>query len=131
LDHQGEPRELPNHGVSQGYRIHRAYANRWQLVKTKGEWMIRTRTILTLFRPPELSDIRTLFVILSDKASALHFVLLHRKCSAEGMLAPQRRQIGHFAPVPDFSRRGGRANGLRGQRRWFVKNLDSLRRLNT
>jgi len=37
LDHQGEPRELPNHGVSQGYRIHRVVANRWQLVKTKGE----------------------------------------------------------------------------------------------
>ena len=48
LDHQGEPRELPNHGVSQGYRIHRAYANRWQLVKTKGEWMIKTRTILPI-----------------------------------------------------------------------------------
>jgi len=48
LDHQGEPRELPNHGVSQGYRIHRVVANRWQLVKTKGEWMIKTRTILPI-----------------------------------------------------------------------------------
>ena len=48
LDHQGEPRELPNHGVSQGYRIHRVVANRWQLVKTKGEWMIKTRTIVPI-----------------------------------------------------------------------------------
>ena len=46
LDHQGEPRELPNHGVSQGYRIHRVVANRWQLVKTKGDWMIKTRTMI-------------------------------------------------------------------------------------
>ena len=36
------------HGVSQGYRIHRVVANRWQLVKTKGEWMIKTRTILPI-----------------------------------------------------------------------------------
>jgi hypothetical protein len=34
--------------VSQGYRIHRVVANRWQLVKTKGEWMIKTRTILPI-----------------------------------------------------------------------------------
>jgi hypothetical protein len=39
-----------------------------------------------------------MLVILSDKASALHFVLLHRKCSAEGMLAPQRRQISDKRP---------------------------------
>jgi hypothetical protein len=48
LDHQGEPRELPNHGISQGYRIHRVVANRWQLIKTNGEWMIKTRTILPI-----------------------------------------------------------------------------------
>jgi len=53
LDHQGEPRELPNHGVSQGYRIHRVVANRWQLVKTNGEWMIKTRTILPIDGSPE------------------------------------------------------------------------------
>jgi hypothetical protein len=40
-------------------------------------------------------------VILSDKASALHFVLLHRKCSAEGMLAPQRRQNLEQVPPED------------------------------
>ena len=53
LDHQGEPRELPNHGVSQGYRIHRVVANRWQLFKFKGEWMIKTRTILPIDGSPE------------------------------------------------------------------------------
>src|SRR5437660_9195847 len=44
-------------------------------------------------RPPKLPDIRTLFAILSDQTSTLHFVLLHRGCGAEGMVAPQRRQI--------------------------------------
>jgi len=53
LDHQGEPRELPNHGVSQGYRIHRVVANRWQLAKMNGEWMIKTRTILPIDGSPE------------------------------------------------------------------------------
>src|SRR6266576_2850129 len=47
----------------------------------------------TLFRPPKLPDIRTLFANLSDQTSTLHFVLLHRGCSAEGIVAPQRRQI--------------------------------------
>ena len=28
LDHEGEPRDLPNHGMSTGYRIHRAVVNR-------------------------------------------------------------------------------------------------------
>jgi hypothetical protein len=53
LDHQGEPRELPNHGISQRYRIHRVVANRWQLIKTNGEWMIKTRTILPIDGSPE------------------------------------------------------------------------------
>ena len=47
----------------------------------------------TFFRPPKLPDIRTLFAILSDQTSTLHSALLHRGCSAEGIVAPQRRQI--------------------------------------
>ena len=33
-DEKGDSRELPNHGVSTGYRIHRVLANRWTLVGT-------------------------------------------------------------------------------------------------
>jgi len=46
LDHQGEPRELPNHGTSMGYRIHRAVVNRWELNRHDGRWMIAKRTLL-------------------------------------------------------------------------------------
>ncbi|SON57732.1 hypothetical protein HDIA_4191 [Hartmannibacter diazotrophicus] len=46
LDHEGEPRELPNHGVSTGYRIHRAVVNRWELERHDGRWMIAKRTLL-------------------------------------------------------------------------------------
>jgi hypothetical protein len=46
LDHRGEPRELPNHGVSTGYRIHRAVVNRWELVRSDGRWTIARRTLL-------------------------------------------------------------------------------------
>ena len=31
-----EPVEVPAHGVSKGYRIHRVGANRWELVRTRG-----------------------------------------------------------------------------------------------
>jgi len=46
LDHEGQPRELPNHGVSTGYRIHRAVVNRWELERHNGRWMIAKRTLL-------------------------------------------------------------------------------------
>lgn len=46
LDHDGRPRDLPNHGVSTGYRIHRAVVNRWELERRDGRWMIARRTLL-------------------------------------------------------------------------------------
>ncbi|MCK8779926.1 nuclear transport factor 2 family protein [Rhizobium sp. NTR19] len=46
LDHEGQPRNLPNHGVSTGYRIHRAVVNRWELERVEGRWKIRRRTLL-------------------------------------------------------------------------------------
>lgn len=46
LDHAGEPRSLPNHGVSSGYRIHRVVVNRWELVRAEGRWTIARRTLL-------------------------------------------------------------------------------------
>lgn len=46
LDRDGEPRDLPNHGVSTGYRIHRAVVNRWELERRDGRWVIARRTLL-------------------------------------------------------------------------------------
>ncbi len=46
LDHEGEPRDLANHGISTGYRIHRAVVNRWELERHGGRWMIAKRTLL-------------------------------------------------------------------------------------
>lgn len=46
LDREGQPRELPNHGISTGYRIHRAVVNRWELERRNGRWMIAKRTLL-------------------------------------------------------------------------------------
>ena len=40
-----EPHEVPNHGVSKGYRIHRVAANRWELERTPAGWKIRRRTL--------------------------------------------------------------------------------------
>ena len=53
LDHDGEPRDLPNHGVSTGYRIHRAVVNRWDLERSDSRWIIKKRTLL----PVDGSDI--------------------------------------------------------------------------
>ena len=46
LDHEGRSRELPNHGASQGYRIHRVVVNRWELERRNRRWMIAKRTLL-------------------------------------------------------------------------------------
>ena len=40
--------EVPGHGVSRGYRIHRVGANRWELVRTAKGWKIKRRTYRTL-----------------------------------------------------------------------------------
>jgi hypothetical protein len=43
-----EPHEVPHHGVSKGYRIHRVGANRWELVRTSSGWKIKRRTLRSL-----------------------------------------------------------------------------------
>lgn len=47
-DAEGDERELPNHGVSTGYRIHRVLANRWELVRAPEGWKIRSRKLRPL-----------------------------------------------------------------------------------
>jgi len=40
----GEPVEVPNHGASRGYHIHRVVTNRWELERTPSGWKINRRT---------------------------------------------------------------------------------------
>ena len=49
---QGEAVEVPNHGSSKGFRVHRMTANRWELVRTPQGWKIKRRTL----RPLDGSD---------------------------------------------------------------------------
>ena len=41
----GEEVEVPNHGASRGYHIHRVVTNRWDLVRTPAGWKIKRRTL--------------------------------------------------------------------------------------
>jgi SnoaL-like protein len=45
---QGDPVEVPNHGSTKGFRIHRMTANRWELVRTPQGWKIKHRTLRQL-----------------------------------------------------------------------------------
>ena len=47
-DSAGEVRELPNHGNSSGFRIHRVAANRWTLARTPEGWKIKSRKLRPL-----------------------------------------------------------------------------------
>jgi hypothetical protein len=40
----GAPVEVPNHGASRGYHIHRVVTNRWELHRTPSGWKIKRRT---------------------------------------------------------------------------------------
>lgn len=41
----GEAIEVPNHGASRGYHIHRVVTSRWELMRTASGWKIKRRTI--------------------------------------------------------------------------------------
>jgi hypothetical protein len=41
----GESVEVPNHGASRGYHIHRVVTNRWELVRSASGWKIKRRTL--------------------------------------------------------------------------------------
>jgi hypothetical protein len=43
-----EPLEVPNHGATRGFRIHRVGANRWELKRTPQGWKIKRRTLRPL-----------------------------------------------------------------------------------
>ena len=45
---QGDPVDVPNHGSSRGFRVHRLTANRWELVRTREGWKIKHRTLRQL-----------------------------------------------------------------------------------
>ena len=41
---EAKPAELPGHGLSSGYRIHRLGANRWDLKRTEDGWKVTRRS---------------------------------------------------------------------------------------
>src|SRR6266700_6294977 len=45
---QGDPVDVPNHGSSKGFRVHRMTANRWELARTPQGWKIKRRTLRQL-----------------------------------------------------------------------------------
>jgi hypothetical protein len=47
-DRVGPVFEVPNHGSSSGFHVHRVSANRWEFVRTAEGWKIRSRTLRPL-----------------------------------------------------------------------------------
>jgi hypothetical protein len=46
--HGAAPMDVPGHGASIGFRIHRAGANRWDLVRTADGWKVKRRMLRPL-----------------------------------------------------------------------------------
>ncbi|HEV2302266.1 MAG TPA: nuclear transport factor 2 family protein [Stellaceae bacterium] len=47
-DRVGPAFEVPNHGSSRGFHVHRVSANRWEFGRTEAGWKIRRRTLRPL-----------------------------------------------------------------------------------
>jgi hypothetical protein len=47
-DRVGPQFDVPNHGSSRGFHVHRVSANRWDLVRTAEGWKIKRRTLRAL-----------------------------------------------------------------------------------
>ena len=47
-DRVGPVFEVPNHGSSRGFHVHRVSANRWEFVRTEEGWKISRRTLRPL-----------------------------------------------------------------------------------
>src|SRR5262245_33399073 len=45
---QGDPVDVPNHGSSKGFRVHRMTAHRWELVRPAQRWKFKHRTLRQL-----------------------------------------------------------------------------------
>jgi len=56
-DRIGPVFEVPNHGSSQGFHVHRVAANRWEFVRTEAGWKIRRRTVRSLDGSPPACEI--------------------------------------------------------------------------
>ncbi|MBV8119601.1 MAG: nuclear transport factor 2 family protein [Alphaproteobacteria bacterium] len=47
-DRLGPVFDVPNHGSSRGFHVHRVSANRWEFVRTDTGWKIKRRTLRSL-----------------------------------------------------------------------------------
>ncbi|HVH77689.1 MAG TPA: nuclear transport factor 2 family protein [Stellaceae bacterium] len=56
-DRVGPAFEVPNHGSSRGFHVHRVSANRWEFQRTGEGWKISRRTLRPLDGSPPARDI--------------------------------------------------------------------------
>ncbi len=56
-DHVGPTFEVPNHGASRGFHVHRVAANRWDFVRTAEGWRIKRRRLRSLDGSEEAREI--------------------------------------------------------------------------
>ena len=56
-DRVGPVFNVPNHGSSRGFHVHRVAANRWEFVRTAEGWKISRRTLRSLDGNPAARDI--------------------------------------------------------------------------
>ncbi len=56
-DRVGPVFEVPNHGATRGFHVHRVAANRWDFVRTAEGWRIKRRRLRSLDGSPEAREI--------------------------------------------------------------------------
>lgn len=56
-DRVGPVFQVPNHGSSRGFHVHRVAANRWEFERSEAGWKIRRRTVRSLDGSPPAREI--------------------------------------------------------------------------
>jgi SnoaL-like domain len=56
-DRVGPLFDVPNHGASQGFHVHRVSANRWEFVRSEERWKIKRRSLRPLDGSPPARQI--------------------------------------------------------------------------
>jgi len=56
-DRVGPVFEVPNHGATRGFHVHRVAANRWEFVRSEAGWKIARRTVRALDGSPPAREI--------------------------------------------------------------------------
>ena len=95
-DRVGPVFEVPNHGSSRGFHVHRVSANRWEFVRTEEGWKISRRTLRPLDGTAPARDILKRALGAGEELHCERVLA----SGASALIPPSPRRRGEGSAVP-------------------------------